>query len=89
MAQTSRHSPRRSYGTYDKDNDFGRGYGTNHVAGFTDDGESVSSDELQKGVRKIEAISQAWTKRAYAFAYLGYVSLHSCLRMFSHYHATV
>ena len=36
-----------------------------------DDGHSLSSDDVQTGVKNIETISQTWTKWSLIFAYLG------------------
>jgi hypothetical protein len=40
----------------------------------TDGGDSSSEGDVQDGVRKIEAISQTWTKRSLIIAYLGLVN---------------
>lgn len=64
----------RGYGTYDKDSGTADEHSTADVTRTHDDEESVASKDVQTGVQKIEAISQAWTKWALVFAYLGYVN---------------
>ena len=44
---------------------------------YEEDDASVDSGQAQEGVKRIEAISQTWTKWSLIVAYVGYASVHS------------
>jgi hypothetical protein len=41
---------------------------------FANEEDNAPGDDVQEGVVKLEAMSQAWTRRSLAIAYLGFVS---------------
>lgn len=53
----------------DDDDTYCDGRGQRRRGGYT----SSSSDSVQEGVRKIEAISKTWTQKSLIIAYIGYV----------------